>query len=184
MATLTSTRLGIPYPDGTERVMDGDNAMGAIAAKLDDLQQVGIPYRQAAGIVSLVFTASRNAQTAVTYPASRFTQGPVIICTAQSSAGYVPCVISATSAGCTVRCDYMDASTPSVTLPVMWVAVQMLPTGGPGLRTVGTEFTATCATAGCGNEGIPITLEYDEENGPPNRVECGVCGQPITDTTL
>jgi len=35
MATLTTPRLGLPYPDGAERVMDGDNAIGALANAVD-----------------------------------------------------------------------------------------------------------------------------------------------------
>jgi len=45
------------------------------------------------------------------------------------------------------------------------------------------EFTATCHTDECGNNGMAITLEYDEEN-PPGVVYCGACGQEITDNTL
>jgi hypothetical protein len=37
MATLTTPRYGFPYPDGTERVMDGDNAIGALAQAIEDL---------------------------------------------------------------------------------------------------------------------------------------------------
>lgn len=40
MATLTTPKYAIPYPDGNERVMDGDNAMGAIATRLDNLLPV------------------------------------------------------------------------------------------------------------------------------------------------
>jgi hypothetical protein len=38
----------------------------------------------------------------------------------------------------------------------------------------------TCHTAGCGNAGHRIALEVDEA---PDAVECGVCGQAITDLT-
>ena len=42
-------------------------------------------------------------------------------------------------------------------------------------------YTATCRTPGCGNAGIVIPMEYDDEYGPPGAVQCGVCGQPITE---
>jgi hypothetical protein len=35
--TMGTTTKGIPYPEGTDRVMDGDNAMQAIAVKVDEL---------------------------------------------------------------------------------------------------------------------------------------------------
>jgi hypothetical protein len=44
------------------------------------------------------------------------------------------------------------------------------------------EFTATCHTDGCANNGIPITLGYTDEFGPPGTIQCGPCGHPITDT--
>ena len=37
MATLTTPTYGIPYPDGTERVADGDNAMGALGLAVENL---------------------------------------------------------------------------------------------------------------------------------------------------
>jgi hypothetical protein len=36
MATLTTPRYGFPYPDGAERVMDGDNAIGALALAIEN----------------------------------------------------------------------------------------------------------------------------------------------------
>jgi hypothetical protein len=43
------------------------------------------------------------------------------------------------------------------------------------------EYTATCHTDGCGNADIGIPMTY-EEGSPPGGVQCGVCGQAITDT--
>jgi hypothetical protein len=37
MTTLTTPLLSLPYPDGAERVMDGDNAIGALAGAVDPL---------------------------------------------------------------------------------------------------------------------------------------------------
>lgn len=36
MATLNTPTYGFPYPDGTERVADGDNAMGALALAIEN----------------------------------------------------------------------------------------------------------------------------------------------------
>jgi len=35
MATLTTPHYALPYPDGAERVMDGDNAIAALAKSVD-----------------------------------------------------------------------------------------------------------------------------------------------------
>jgi hypothetical protein len=37
MATLQTPRYGFPYPDGAERVMDGDNAIGALATAIENV---------------------------------------------------------------------------------------------------------------------------------------------------
>lgn len=37
MATLTTPTYALPYPDGAERVMDGDNAMGALALAVENI---------------------------------------------------------------------------------------------------------------------------------------------------
>jgi hypothetical protein len=37
VATLTTPKYGFPYPDGAERVMDGDNAIGALAQAVENL---------------------------------------------------------------------------------------------------------------------------------------------------
>lgn len=39
MATLTTPLYGLPYPDGAERVMDGDNAIGALASAVEAVLQ-------------------------------------------------------------------------------------------------------------------------------------------------
>jgi hypothetical protein len=48
--------------------------------------------------------------------------------------------------------------------------------------------TVTCKTEGCGNEGIPLSvnLSFVDDDGETQYVDavmCGVCGQPITDVT-
>ena len=44
MATILTPIHQLPYPDGTERVMDGDNAMGALAVATDrELEELAKP---------------------------------------------------------------------------------------------------------------------------------------------
>lgn len=45
------------------------------------------------------------------------------------------------------------------------------------------EYIATCHTPGCGNNGVPIEVGWDDAWGPGPNVSCGVCGEPITDVT-
>lgn len=44
------------------------------------------------------------------------------------------------------------------------------------------DYTATCRTPGCVNEGVVVPMTYTDEDGPPAAVVCGPCGQPITET--
>ena len=40
MAVLNTPRLGLPYPDGTDLLRDGDNRIHDLAAALDDVDVV------------------------------------------------------------------------------------------------------------------------------------------------
>jgi hypothetical protein len=130
MATLTTTRLGIPFPDGTERVMDGDNAMGAIATKVDSL---GLGFAMAAGITTINMGGTAGATLAVTFPVGRFTQPPVgSAVVAAGSANYFASIASVTAAGFTLYCSHRDSTTTSTAILCHWTAVQMTPSSGAG----------------------------------------------------
>lgn len=187
MATLTTTRLGLPYPDGNERVMDGDNAMGAIVSKLDDLQATGVPYRIQSG--STTFGSAPTADTGVlmtvTLTASRFTQPPIVVAVASSTGYGAATVATITTASFVGR--YYNPTTTTPSTPVLyWVALQMSPGSAPG-RSAPDPFAdpafvaavATCATPDCDNHGVEILIPVaaDPEGRWP--VMCGVCGEPI-----
>lgn len=130
MGTLTTPKFAIPWPDGTERVMDGDNAMGAIANKVDGL---GIAFAHAAGTVSIVATTVASASAAVTFPVGRFTQVPlVLVSIATNTANWFCASAPATTAGFTAWILQRDGTTATGTVPVNWHALQMLPGASPG----------------------------------------------------
>ena len=131
MATLTSPRLGIPYPDGTERVRDGDNAMGAIANYLDALATAGIPYRMAAGRVTINVSASATGFTAVTFPAGRFTQAPIVTLV-HNTANYTPAYFGTTTSGFNAYARHVDNASATATVTGDWTATQMLAGAAPG----------------------------------------------------
>lgn len=61
MSTLHTPLYNLPYPDGAERVMDGDNAMGALALAIENLiaaQRVAAPSSSAQTGGSLAATTS------------------------------------------------------------------------------------------------------------------------------
>lgn len=133
MATLTTPRLAIPYPDGTERVMDGDNAMGAIATKVDGL---GLAYAMAVGSSNIVAPGgAASAAVSVTFPVGRFTQPPIVIANvALGTINYVTNVGTPTTSGFTATIFHNTAGTNvgANTYPIHWHAVQMLPGAAPG----------------------------------------------------
>jgi hypothetical protein len=170
-----TTIKGYPYPTGTDRVADGDNAIQALAEKIDTVA----PFAIAAGTVPITPPpAPGGVSTAITFPASRFTQAPICSITAHSN-GYGAGSGSGTTTTAVTARFWSLASTPTGAA-MHWVAVQMLPGAAPGLRALPDTHTATCHTEGCGNAGIEIPVALEE---PDMAVVCGVCSQPITDLT-
>ena len=150
--------------------------------------------------------ANEGRPVTVTFPARRFTATPRVfmqVITGTSNAGSTNTetwVSNVTTSAATL---YVNRSN-STSVSAWWLAIQTEREAVPltalasastfGVQTlVGDEVVddglATCHTAGCGNEGIPIPvpLTYpDPETGapipmPPGAYQCGVCGQPITD---
>lgn len=68
-----NTAKGYPYPLGTDRVMDGDDAIHNLATAVDTMIGVG-----AVGSVAVTTPASGAGTAAVTFPAGRFTSAPII----------------------------------------------------------------------------------------------------------
>lgn len=114
-----ATTKGYPYPVGTDRVMDGDDAIKNLAQKVDDNLK--------AGIASGVATAAMNGTTdgtplGVTLPAGRFTVAPnVVVCVSAGGAG-----LWATNSGPTTTSFSIvlhTRSADSSSWPVTWIAV-------------------------------------------------------------
>lgn len=81
---MANTPKGFPYPVGTDRVMDGDDAIRALATAVDT--SVGV---LAAGTVSITTPASGAGTAAVTFPVGRFTVAPFVALTLVSTGATV-----------------------------------------------------------------------------------------------
>jgi hypothetical protein len=69
------TPKGYPYPVGTDRVMDGDDAIKALATAVDT--KLGAA---AAGTLDITgLAANGTGSVAVTFPAGRFTASPTAV---------------------------------------------------------------------------------------------------------
>lgn len=117
----SQTARGFPYPVGTDRVMDGDNAIRALAEKVDT--DTGRPT--AAGAVS-VATAAVNVPvtTLVTFPAGRFTAAPAVSATPVTTAPQVFTVSIGGSVTTTSVPITANRNTAGGGVSVNWVAVQ------------------------------------------------------------
>ena len=99
-----TTATGWPYPLGTDRVMDGDDAIHAVAAAADARVGFGI----CSGVVLLPAPSGLNVvvNMPILFPAGMFSTPPVVLANAQ---GQNPQVVfasvgpgSITAAGCTL----------------------------------------------------------------------------------
>lgn len=119
---LTTTK-GYHYPAGTDRVMDGDDTIAALANDLDakaGLMAMGnvTPPTVAAGAVGSV---------AVTFPVGRFTVAPIVQATSQAGASFInsarmPSATNITTTGFTIY-EYRDNGSGAFNL--FWWAVQL-----------------------------------------------------------
>lgn len=124
-----TTRAGLPYPLGTDPVSDGDDAIKNLAARLDGStgNVASVPYAMAAGQSNISIAAATQGQVAITFPAGRFSQAPVVQMSIQSAGTTniyeLRMTVPPNTAGFTAVANLAAAG--SVTIPVGWVAVQM-----------------------------------------------------------
>ena len=117
-----TTAKGYPYPLGTDRLNDGDDAIKALAQFTETQAGQG-----AAGIVSVpVASGAAVGSAAVTFPVGRFSSAPVVQTTINAAnTGWLPWgVYNLTTSGCTVQVAHRDgtASGSNTSFNVMWLA--------------------------------------------------------------
>lgn len=119
----SNTPKGYPYPLGTDRVTDGDDAIHNLATAVDTLLGVAasgiavLPAPSAAGV---------NSSLAITFPVGRFTQPPQVLTAAgQSTAAPITSGVSsvATTGGVTLYAARLSGGMN--TISVHWHAVQL-----------------------------------------------------------
>ena len=145
MGSVTS--LGYPYPIGTDRVMDGDNAIQALAERINS--HVGV---LASGVVPVtIATAGTVGTAAVTFPVGRFTVAPNVTVTPQTGQpqNNAASVSTASATGMNVAALRSTSGTLNVSV------------AGPPARLGRNPRMATviCHTEGCENNGAAIELE-------------------------
>lgn len=187
---MGTTSKGYPYPEGADLVMDGDDAIKALAEAIDEK----LPYAVAAGRVTLTnVAANATKSTTVALPAGRFRGDPMVTVSAVTGSPNARPVSAGGSSPTSIQIyatNVSSATAPSIV--VNWNAVDpdtdvaLLAAPLPAAATT-ESYTVTCPTEGCANQGIPIIISPwpDPETGemvPIEQVNCGVCGADITDT--
>lgn len=120
---MATTPKGYHYPAGTERVMDGDDVIAALATDVDTMAGLSACGEATLPIVS----AGTPAPVTVTFPVGRFTVAPQVQATMKTvnvavSNGRQPIVESVALASCIIR-GARDSGT--ATFNVYWWAVQL-----------------------------------------------------------
>ena len=121
---MANTPKGYPYPVGSDRVADGDNAIQSLAEAVDT--NLG---RAAQGRVTMpnVPTGGGTVSAAVSFPASRFTANPRVLANCVSNlpvgdAGFALAWATGISAtGCTINLRTTRAGVADVD----WIGLQV-----------------------------------------------------------
>lgn len=116
-----NTAKGYPYPVGTDRVMDGDDAIKALAETVDT--RLGVA---ATGIAATPATSSLNQAVSVlvTFPVGRFTAAPAVFVTAVGGGAALGPAQQAnpSTTGVTLYCSRVSGGMGPITLG--WLAIQ------------------------------------------------------------
>lgn len=119
-----TTATGWPYPLGTDRVMDGDDAIKNLATMADARLGRGITAGQASVPIT---AANTNATVAVTFPAGMFVNPPHVslaIYHTNTSQFFPPTIVTGTltATGMTISgC----RSSGTAAFPVEWIALAL-----------------------------------------------------------
>lgn len=200
-----TTFYGWPYPDPGSDV-DIPRDIQALADKLETMKDgltvpngpiVGgapfsttiggtsrpVPFAMQTNKVAVADHGSGGATNQVhTLLAGRFTQVPVIVCSAYCAGSRLNATVNSTPAptvsGMTISTINLQTNTATLCF-VAWWAIQMTSGVSPGLLEGQSTVThnLTCHTAGCENAEIPIPMDMSAAD----IAYCGVCGQPIED---
>jgi hypothetical protein len=149
----TTTNFGFDYPTSTDYVKDGATAIQELADDVDArfgddanypdqivnvVSGVSRPvaYAMAAGTGTATFTAAASSSVAVTFPASRFTEAPIVTCAFQQLTGggqfWVHRIDAPTTSGTTFRLSTYNAANITATVKVNFVATQMTSAASAG----------------------------------------------------
>lgn len=113
MGTTTS---GYPYPEDSDPVAQGAQAIKALAQKTEELQRAS-----SRGGSDVHLTDDAVGSLAVTFPVGRF-PGPPQVAACTDSTSYFASVTSITADGMTVHVRHFQNTPATTTITVHWIA--------------------------------------------------------------
>ena len=113
---MGTTPNGYPYPEDTDPVAAGAQAIKALASAVDTKSSPG-----AAGVAQIPITAASNGSLTVTLPAGRFTSAPAIVGTPEDST-YLCACYARSSTSFSIRLRSYDNTSATATKPTSWIA--------------------------------------------------------------
>ncbi len=119
-----NTAKGYPYPLGTDRLMDGDNAIAALAAAVDSKSGVACSGQAQTAVPGGL---NQYASVAITFPVGLFTVAPMVLVTnygggTNATLG-APSQANPTTSGTTIYGSRVAGGVNAVTLN--WLAIQV-----------------------------------------------------------
>lgn len=118
---MANTAHGYPYPLGTDRVMDGDDAIHALADAVESKLRAS-----AAGLVVVNIAAAGSGSVAVTFPAGRFLAAPAVSVGVHTSpTNYYGGTTAVAASGCTVFASHRDGTSASIAINASWTATEV-----------------------------------------------------------
>jgi len=119
---MANTAKGYPYPVGTDRVMDGDDAIHSLATAVETLLGVAA----SGSVVVTLTTGAFTGNTAVTFPVGRFLAAPMgFACCHSGPTAYYGSAGQPTTGGMTVYATHRAGTTvgSNTNLTVSWMAI-------------------------------------------------------------
>lgn len=126
---MALTPGGLPYPIGTDFVVNGDNAIRALAEAVD----ARVPFRIATGTFNsgAQINIGTTQDHTIQLPVGRFTQPPAIFASSANGRLTVGIAQVATTQAVFSLCNWSTGNCPP-NQAVRYVAIQMLPSGAYG----------------------------------------------------
>jgi hypothetical protein len=177
---MGTTEKGFRWPEGTDLVVDGDDAIRALATDVD-------ASTWSASSAGVSVPTGGTASAAFTFPIGRFLSPPWCFGNASTSQGVIATPgRSPSESSVTMTIRNLNTTAPQ-TIACHLLAVAGPADAGPAVAAVAaaaapldvwSSIIVACVTPTCPALGVDIEVWYSDD-APLSSITCGSCGQPI-----